>query len=85
MNQYCDHRDLHFFPTRRSSDLVKVELVDPDDGGFNRIGQLMRYFKVRKCVIDANRSEEHTSELHHTVISYAVFFLKKKKKNHAVE
>src|SRR2546426_8242695 len=30
---------------------------------------------------DAARSEEHTSELHHLVISYAVFCLKKKKKN----
>src|SRR2546426_7744897 len=29
--------------------------------------------------IDALRSEEHTSELHHLVISYAVFCLKKKK------
>src|SRR5207244_12072022 len=28
------------------------------------------------------RSEEHTSELHHQIISYAVFCLKKKKKNH---
>mgnify|MGYP006981278367 CR=1 FL=1 len=28
-----------------------------------------------------DRSEEHTSELRHTVISYAVFCLKKKKKN----
>src|SRR5690349_2380648 len=27
------------------------------------------------------RSEEHTSELHHVEISYAVFCLKKKKKN----
>src|SRR5256885_8530177 len=27
----------------------------------------------------ARRSEEHTSELHHLVISYAVFCLKKKK------
>src|SRR5438034_7440045 len=27
----------------------------------------------------SNRSEEHTSELSHTVISYAVFCLKKKK------
>src|SRR2546422_2997427 len=27
------------------------------------------------------RSEEHTSELHHGYISYAVFCLKKKKKN----
>src|SRR5436190_4315202 len=30
----------------------------------------------------ARRSEEHTSELSHTVISYAVFCLKKKKANH---
>src|SRR5256885_9151611 len=28
------------------------------------------------------RSEEHTSELHHGYISYAVFCLKKKKNNH---
>src|SRR2546426_3007448 len=28
------------------------------------------------------RSEEHTSELHHLVISYAVFCLKKKKKSY---
>src|SRR5690348_8287237 len=28
---------------------------------------------------DCNRSEEHTSELHHPSISYAVFCLKKKK------
>ena len=31
--------------------------------------------------MDEMRSEEHTSELSHTVISYAVFCLKKKKKN----
>src|SRR5690606_41454908 len=30
---------------------------------------------------DGKRSEEHTSELHHVKISYAVFCLKKKKKN----
>src|SRR2546426_8362268 len=30
---------------------------------------------------NGGRSEEHTSELHHLVISYAVFCLKKKKKN----
>src|SRR5260221_4301938 len=29
-----------------------------------------------------SRSEEHTSELSHTVISYAVFCLKKKKSKH---
>src|SRR5438034_6755112 len=32
---------------------------------------------MRRCF---NRSEEHTSEPSHTVISYAVFCLKKKKK-----
>src|SRR2546430_11598593 len=30
--------------------------------------------------VGRNRSEEHTSELHHSQISYAVFCLKKKKK-----
>src|SRR5438034_11547231 len=32
------------------------------------------------CLAKRRRSEEHTSELSHTVISYAVFCLKKKKK-----
>src|SRR5256885_3283003 len=34
----------------------------------------------RQSVALAGRSEEHTSELRHLVISYAVFCLKKKKK-----
>src|SRR3989454_4801513 len=33
----------------------------------------------------AVRSEEHTSELHHLVISYAVFCLKKKKKKKRIQ
>src|SRR2546427_6418328 len=32
-----------------------------------------------------DRSEEHTSELHHSQISYAVFCLKKKKKQTRIE
>src|SRR5256885_15743114 len=32
------------------------------------------------CALQGQRSEEHTSELSHLVISYAVFCLKKKKK-----
>src|SRR5258708_18274268 len=32
---------------------------------------------------DQHRSEEHTSELHHQIISYAVFCLKKKRSNSA--
>src|SRR5438034_10968370 len=35
---------------------------------------------IEHAKVDRWRSEEHTSELQHTVISYAVFCLKKKKK-----
>src|SRR5256885_9603035 len=34
---------------------------------------------VAGVLLKEDRSEEHTSELHHLVISYAVFCLKKKK------
>src|SRR5258708_7434818 len=33
-------------------------------------------------ILHLKRSEEHTSELHHQIISYAVFCLKKKKKRY---
>src|SRR5690349_22957647 len=37
--------------------------------------------RIRQTLMATNlRSEEHTSELHHVEISYAVFCLKKKKK-----
>src|SRR6185436_20994011 len=36
------------------------------------------FWQARSCTQPA-RSEEHTSELHHQIISYAVFCLKKKK------
>src|SRR6185436_21066695 len=35
--------------------------------------------RVQACSLKARRSEEHTSELRHQIISYAVFCLKKKK------
>src|SRR3546814_9412946 len=45
-------------------------------------GDAMRRFDDKGFVLDA-RSEEHTSELQSLMrISYAVFCLKKKKKNH---
>src|SRR5256885_13194371 len=37
------------------------------------------------ALLRRERSEEHTSELRHLVISYAVFCLKKKKKNYNTE
>src|SRR3546814_4305069 len=73
------------FPTRRSSDLLVVVpgqvVVDDDE---------QRHLVVRRCPQRARRhhevavarSEEHTSELQSLMrISYAVFCLKKKKKN----
>src|SRR5438034_9075551 len=81
-DSFGSHRDLHSFPTRRSSDLHRVghswlrrrrHALRGDDGA--RAGPRGALSRPPA----AGRSEEHTSELHHTVISYAVFCLKKKK------
>src|SRR2546421_11116651 len=42
---------------------------------------LHKYVGKEVTLVRSYRSEEHTSELHHDQISYAVFCLKKKKKN----
>src|SRR5438132_3902852 len=82
---YGDHRDLHSFPTRRSSDLISrlvtssaavnsvmssecqasVSIVCPEIG-------------ERSALLLDRKSTRLNSS--HTVISYAVFCLKKKKK-----
>src|SRR3546814_11855608 len=92
---YGDHRDLHVlthsFPTRRSSDLPsspRTQSCPPPWRGRGRacsrgawavspmtIGQGRRQERQEQ----AQRSEEHTSELQSLMrISYAVFCLKKK-------
>jgi hypothetical protein len=43
--------------------VVRIELVNPDDGGFERIGNLMRFFRVKKCVIDANPNRHSAIDL----------------------
>src|SRR5438270_3184246 len=90
---YCsgDHRDLHSFPTRRSSDLdapaeptppyrtvvVNDQVLDPE-------GQKMS--KSRGNAVDPweviERQDRKSTRLNssHSQISYAVFCLKKKKK-----
>ena len=42
--------------------IVRVEMVKMDDG-FKRIKQLMTYFKIRKCVIDANPNRHSAVDL----------------------
>src|SRR5438105_12635085 len=68
---YGDHRDLHSFPTRRSSDLAAGVGADGDD--------------VAHRLVDGgggHRRDRKSTRLNssHEWISYAVFCLKKKKK-----
>src|SRR5690625_6935866 len=53
--RYRDHRDLHSFPTRRSSDLSRITRI--------KTGYPDRDLKKFKGVRVEHRSEEHTSEL----------------------
>src|SRR5688572_33061131 len=81
---YGDHRDLHSFPTRRSSDLDPRALFQVDLD--LRVDELavLQHLHARlqnREFIDAKRSEEQRLNSSHSQISYAVFCLKKKKKD----
>src|SRR5438034_8312805 len=94
---YCSahHRDLHSFPTRRSSDLA--ELCGAGDAFWKMlrapIQQGPYYAEIRRSAAETCRQalgderfesyrDRKSTRLNssHTVISYAVFCLKKKKK-----
>src|SRR5207248_10843503 len=80
---YCsaDHRDLHSFPTRRSSDLGPDRLRrQARDQGFCQRGSE----SCRKWPHEGHsrlRSEEHTSELQSPYDLVCRLLLEKKKKN----
>src|SRR3546814_10531516 len=72
------------FPTRRSSDLLEPRHPwQPDHGAdARRDGDAQHPARAAGHDQQSRRSEEHTSELQSLMrISYAVFCLKKKKKN----
>src|SRR5690348_17772489 len=77
------HRDLHSFPTRRSSDLTRDEPhADPEKYrrlhviiGDANLAEVSTYLKVETS--DRKSTRLNSS---HPSISYAVFCLKKKKK-----
>src|SRR5438132_8839984 len=86
------HRHLHSFPTRRSSDLLYAArqrrrvagLAARDPGGRRTKCRQIRAAAARICrhfVRDRKSTRLNSS---HTVISYAVFCLKKKKKKNKV-
>src|SRR5204863_9203180 len=88
---YGDHRDLHSFPTRRSSDLSLDPRVRPDlgtelarrrgDGGGDRTHSA-RGVSPTAQLAEWVRSEEHTSELQSRRDLVCRLLLEKKNTNH---
>src|SRR5690554_7662673 len=88
-----DHRDLHSFPTRRSSDLEQVRPLEPGHpmslpGSGNPVNQLGRQVTITPDfpadLLDFrspgdSRSEEHTSELQSRPHLVCRLLLEKKK------
>src|SRR5690606_41688039 len=89
------HRDLHSFPTRRSSDLVLVQRpesvpivrLSAFEGDFHRekafVGGSTEFdIKQRFSLSARSKADRKSTRLNssHVKISYAVFCLKKKKK-----
>src|SRR5438034_6094900 len=76
---YCprDHRDLHSFPTRRSSDLNAG--LGPGEIYAEEAVETREAEEIDISEIDRKSTRLNSS---HTVISYAVFCLKKKRKTH---
>src|SRR5437773_9306822 len=74
-----DHRDLHSFPTRRSSDLVELGELEVEQ---DHLGRLFRALEQLQRA--EQRSEEHTSELqsHHDLVCRLLLEKKKKKHKH---
>src|SRR5438876_6467284 len=86
---YGDHRALHSFPTRRSSDLKReaggrelyyLFLFPRRLTGYPEQRQLERYDTWYPVKRRGNRSEEHTSELQSPVHLVCRLLLEKKKK-----
>src|SRR5207244_11454855 len=81
LQQHAHHRDLHSFPTRRSSDLRKVGSgLTPriqDVGAELLVESKMTPFVKEIGVIFEDRKSTRLNSSHQ-IISYAVFCLKKK-------
>src|SRR5690606_41392227 len=88
---YAAHRDLHSFPTRRSSDLPLADAIEyvqyAEDRGFEAVWQaesrLVRDAIVPMAAFAATtrRSEEHTSELQSRENLVCRLLLEKKKQS----
>src|SRR5437899_4865267 len=79
---YGDHRDLHSFPTRRSSDLwamrLSIEVSRTSTRRDSRMGSSRGNSSAISVRVDRKSTRLNSS---HLGISYAVFCLKKKTSN----
>src|SRR5438093_8546044 len=76
---YGDHRDLHSFPTRRSSDLITGRVPGRARGELALLEQQhIAPAELRQVI----RSEEHTSELQSLTNLVCRLLLEKKKSGH---
>src|SRR5207245_9766844 len=76
-----DHRDLHSFPTRRSSDLQQqFQVARGSEGRADPLQKVLPHAKSQE--LHRWQSDRKSTRLNssHGSISYAVFCLKKKKK-----
>src|SRR5690606_41775355 len=88
-SSYGDHRDLHSFPTRRSSDLllcllhqlgnVSAHFVAYSSWGRMVSGTRVAPYRWINCCTPGSRSEEHTSELQSRENLVCRLLLEKKK------
>src|SRR5437762_12425179 len=79
---YVDHRDLHSFPTRRSSDLHYPDVgLEPYIGLEQDASAITAFTAFYVPALQAvKRSEEHTSELQSPMYLVCRLLLEKKKK-----
>src|SRR5438046_4716096 len=78
---YGDHRDLHSFPTRRSSDLARTPAYSGPSGRL-QVGHVPcgpSFTIWSRCSFTSSRSEEHTSELQSLTNLVCRLLLEKKK------
>src|SRR5690242_21933159 len=86
------HRNLHSFPTRRSSDLFSVFIEEHDAASNDALEERSQHVQIRLIEIGVDvqernrraivpRSEEHTSELQSHVNLVCRLLLEKKKTN----
>src|SRR5437870_10179455 len=84
-----DHRHLHSFPTRRSSDLFSIDAAGAwsytADSAHNEFEAGQTYTDTFTVSSADGTQDRKSTRLNssHVAISYAVFCLKKKKKKHS--